>query len=437
MPPSAIIDTDWNGTLYFALEADGLWKATGIGGGAAAWTQVMTTATFTDVTVTVFSRVRAVGSTVYVLGVANGTDAYIFVSTNSGTTWHAYEIAADSITSKPYTVTTSAAMGGRPFYDPYTEIALNNVLTRVGDESNTHSPFAIVVQGWGDTPGGGLDVWIRGVASANSMIPGYADTEIHMLADPNVYKNNALTVGEYNNLLTYLDDYFGSGVWNWADSMDRSMPNEPAYNRMDFQIYHGEGGGGVSVWAFWDVVDANAPVALDCSRTVPNWVYVGLDDKIVASEDGGVTWFEFYATVGANDICVDPQLAGAIYIWSSTGGLDLIVKQTLGQPGVLNATLDTETPVKIPLRLARDPSSGRLWAVKSGTTLRCRNLATWADQKTSLAYGRGLHAYSGGKLIMTDASGIWTSEDYGATITDKKGGWTGYGNGINGHRLMP
>jgi hypothetical protein len=98
--------------------------------------------------------------------------------------------------------------------------------------------------------------------------------------------------------------------------------------------------------------------------------------------------------------------------------------------------LMTETPLNVPLRIARSPNSGKLWGIPNGTTLRMRNLGSNTDQKTSLSGARGLHSYVGTKLIFVDGSKIYLSDDDGTTITDKTGGWATYASGINAHRIV-
>jgi hypothetical protein len=104
--------------------------------------------------------------------------------------------------------------------------------------------------------------------------------------------------------------------------------------------------------------------------------------------------------------------------------------------GVITSTsLLTETPLDQFGRLARAPDSGMLWAIPNGTTLKRRNLGTWGDQKTGLYGGCGLQAYAGQKLIFLELGHIYISDDSGATITDKTGGWSEFAGPVNAHRL--
>jgi hypothetical protein len=172
------------------------------------------------------------------------------------------------------------------------------------------------------------------------------------------------------------------------------------------------------------------PIALDAPRTKPDWVYVGSDDVIYKSEDGGYSWIALLEDEGAYDLHVDPQLGGVVYAWRPSGALHQIVA------GVVNATLDTETPLRKPLRLGRSHNSGRLWALKSGTDLRLRNLAAWSDQQSGLTNGTGLHVYPSDKLVFVDGGDIYISDDGGETVGAKKGDWSGFSGGVNAHRLV-
>jgi len=181
-------------------------------------------------------------------------------------------------------------------------------------------------------------------------------------------------------------------------------------------------------------VASGPPTAFDVAPSNINYVYASVGAKIYASINHGWLWGEFYDLHGANDICVDPQLAGAIYYASTEGDINLMVRQPDGS-GAINATLDSEASVDIPLRIARDLNSGRLWVLNGGGTLKCRYNGSWSDQKTGLSGATGLHAYPGGKLIFVDGSDIYISDDYGVTVTAKKGGWSGYASGVNGYRF--
>jgi hypothetical protein len=182
------------------------------------------------------------------------------------------------------------------------------------------------------------------------------------------------------------------------------------------------------------IIDGNefgAPnLAMDVARSNNGYIYVGTPNKVWKSTDGGFTWTESLDDHGSNDLVIDPQLAGVYYHWSDAGNLELVVADV-----VSGSALDTEAATATPLRLARDLNSGRLWALKSGTTLRLRNAGVWSDLDTGLAGARGLHAYLGGKLIYLDGGAILYSDDYGATQTDKTGDWSGFGSPVNAHLM--
>jgi hypothetical protein len=200
-------------------------------------------------------------------------------------------------------------------------------------------------------------------------------------------------------------------------------------------------GAGADVWIFWNEPSVSMPKAFDYAGTNSNWLYVGLETKIRASEDGGENWFDLTddaAGNGANDVFVDPMLPMAVYVWSDTGNLDLWIKYLLGTKALKNNTTPfmTESPNPSFLRIAKDTNTGRLFAIPNGTALTARD----GFVNTVQMYGnelRGLHCYSGGRLIVAESSSVYVSDDNGNSWLDKTGNITGsYGNGLNSHRMM-
>jgi len=440
MPPSAPIDSDVSGTTLYVLESNGLWAGSPVGTGDAVWTQLLDAADYPDLTGLTFGRVRVAGATIYVTagtGSEGGTgDAYMFVSNSAGITWNYYLIATDEIEIKPYT------MDVRPWALVGDTVSNHDipVLHRRYDGEQAKNPWAV---GYTFNSLSG-EVWDTRVKlygalpnAGVNMVPG-VDGTMYSYEGPLVFLNQDLPDYEkYTLTVGYLDDYFGVGGWDYLVGLQTSMPmaaervylgyvvgTAAAYGNPDTVIYSG-----VS-YALFRYPQPMVPIALDYAPSNPRWVYVGTENKILRSMDGGVTWEALFTDAGANDIRVDPQLAGVFYTWRTTGALEQIVA------GAVNATLDTETPIRTPLRLARAANSGKLWALKSGTTLRLRNLGAWSDQQVGLAGATGLQAYLGDKLIFVDSANIYVSDDGGTTIALKKGGWTDYGNGVNGHRLV-
>ena len=168
------------------------------------------------------------------------------------------------------------------------------------------------------------------------------------------------------------------------------------------------------------VVYGGASKAFDVAPSNSNWLYLGLVDKILKSEDGGYTWSTLTEDHGAYDICVDPQAAGAIYYWDTDGELRLRVA------GIDQGSLLSDLAFNQHGRLARDPSSGRLWAITLTGEIKMRNLGTWSTQNTDMVGAKSIRAYTGGKLIYAENSDIYYSDDYGVTWTAKVGGWAAY-----------
>ena len=186
-------------------------------------------------------------------------------------------------------------------------------------------------------------------------------------------------------------------------------------------------------WVFWNKPSLSGfKKAFDVSRTNPNWIYLGLDSKILKSEDGGETWITWTTEEGANDILVDPLAAGVIYYWSTDGGLKMM------NNGTVAATLfDTETPNETALRIARQMNGGYLWEINAGATLKYRNLGTLSNALTSLSGATGLHAYMGSpvaRVTAVDNSKIYYCDGDGTTFLDKTGDWSGL---LRGRKYAP
>jgi len=183
-------------------------------------------------------------------------------------------------------------------------------------------------------------------------------------------------------------------------------------------------------WVFWNKPSPAMPKALDCARSNPDWVYVGLLDKVMKSEDGGHTWEEWIDEHGAYDICVDPQAAGAIYYWDTNGALRLNVA------GVDQGSLLSDSAYNQHGRLARDLNSGRLWAIDSSGNIKLRYNGAWGEEAQYEGnMPMGIKAYLGGTLIVLDSDEILVSADYGETWEEKTGDWSGYGSPKAGHLM--
>ena len=465
MPPTTIVDTSLppnQRDIYYVIEDASIWKTTDLTAvGAATWTELYTASTFESVNgVTVGHFCRIIAPTVdliYVLGYASTDDIpqpWILISSNGGLSWNAVLIDDDELQgAKDYTVTHETLEQVTPTDSwPYWSCSAEEDVefTRIGDDGNTYNPIAIAVKF--TAPVGQYEYvhghFVDAPSSGNIVLPDADGILNHGYIS--LWSQNAL-LGSGNDLMPNdgeygddrLDDYFGAGNWTSLDIEGDDWYTPLDEGRINFRLKACSQMAGLSVttdlWVFWDFPSDKAPRGFDVAETNNSWLYVGLTDKIKASEDGGYTWFDFYTDHGANDICVDPQLAGAIYYWATDGNLNLLMKQTLGAAGVLTSEgLMTETPLAVPLRIARDVNSGRLLALPNGTTLTMHNLGSNTNLKTGLSGARGLHAYLGQKIIFVDSSDIYISDDIQAvtpTITAKKGGWVAYASGINSHRM--
>ena len=446
MPPSAIVDSDLDpldNTIFYAIEARNIWKATTLGGGDAVWASVFTPDAWESgegTTGIIFSRIRCAkqDGLVYALGYAHAegqsdTDytAYCFVSSNGGATWNGYPIDTFEIDNEVdyyfASVTPgskTACSGSTTIIDKYTYRCQGQFTGGTGwhifdDHVNIGGSWHADPSRWPST--------IKVLVTGTEYFEGYPT-------------NNWI---QFNYISFSVPVAEGGGVYRF--------PNINSTSVVPMQVMVIDNKEYTGTLYSWDYICTiievdgvpvglgKAPFGFDVAASNVNWLYVGIGEKIMASEDGGMTWFDFYTDHGANDICIDPQAAGAIYYWSTDGDLNLLVKSVPGGSGVLTSeALMTETPMAIPLRIARDVNSGRLLALPNGTTLKMRNLGSDTELKTGLTSARGLHCYLGQKIIFVDSTDIWISDDIQAetpTITAKKGGWAAYASGINAHRM--
>ncbi len=426
---SAPIDSDLSeadANVFYVLEAGKLWKTVNLTDVSPTFSTVLTAANYPELPGLEFARVRlAPGSSdlVYVLAISDGK-GYMFRSASGGLTWTYAEITGATIGMTNFRVSIGANGGTTPANGGFTQFSVNGGgpygsdpikpwgVVLVCSGSNEYQPY--------HRPGGILDsqeplagTKNRGpVAFCNADLDG--DTQVPLLE-------------------AFLDEYFGPQgtgwvrfITNWTSPMNESGLDPFDFYGANFSIASFY----VTMYVFWYDPHPILPTGFDVARSNPQWLYVGTQDAIYRSQDGGFTWDELLADRGANDICVDPQLAGVIYVWDTNGDLILVINGVVTPPP-LNAEA---TPIQTPLRIARDMNSGRLWAMPNGSTLSVRNLAVWTDQLTGLSGARGLHAYLGGKSIFVDGHNVYASNDYGVTTSAKKGAWD-MSTGINAHRL--
>jgi hypothetical protein len=443
-PPTGHVDSDLTGTTLYVLTEDTIWRTDDIGGGDAVWVEKYTVADYEATngnSNTKFIRIKAKGPVVYVMAMTQtvdqvGTDTYwltLLRSLNGGDSWSENGIAPFTYGQPNYILEDEADMEADG--TGYTTCAIE----RISDyEFRCHGQFD-GAYGW-HIAGFHVDI-----------LPGYWGASIPTLVKIEITGEVPAWVDwaaqdvnlQWNFVSSAQAVLEGGNIWVWGAGGGGAAINTGSPNMQRLNIAFSKVGTYSDTWDFririvevdGIAVASGPPTAFDVAPSTWTWLYASVGDVIYASTDHGWHWDEFYTAHGANDICVDPQAAGAIYYVSTEGDLNLMLRQDTGE-GVINATLDTETPVKVPLRIARDWNSGRLWFLKGGTTLRCRNLGSWADQKTGLSGATGLHVYLGGKSIFVDGTEIWTSEDYGTTVVARKGDWATYASGINAHRVQ-
>jgi hypothetical protein len=445
MPPSAIIDSDldpFDSTILDIAEMLAIWKATTLGGGNAAWTQVFDVANFDAVlgSALVIDRVRRAKDTqnlVYSIGHGLGTDGTTFKefcgrSSNGGQTWNWYEIGEIDepgdvgFTAPPWYSdwgmgqSIGSCTNGIFNLDVWLKAAhyyYNEVLemtaTLVTPVVSPSDPITFEYDAIGTFPS--VDADSDGDQPPH-VLSGTATTDSTSAIGGGYHVTGHWTAG---TLTTFTFGYKSPYMALWTD-------NQSSGHRIcvvtNFKI------NGVLM------IGSQPSRAFDVAPSQGNWLYYGATDRIWQSKDGGATWATLLEDTGAHDICVDPQAAGAIYFWGVDGNLNLAVEDVVTSTGLM-----TETALNVPLRIARDPSSGRLLALPGGTTLTMRNLGSNSDLKTGLTGATGLHAYPGQKLIFLDSANIWISDDLQAatpTITAKKGGWSEYAGPINAHRML-
>lgn len=437
--PSAPVDSDLTGSTLWVLEEDTVWKTDDIGGGDAVWEEMTTAAIYnaaTGNTNTKFLRIRARSVVIYVMLMTQypdqvGTDQYWLVclrSINNGQTWSSNGIIDFAHSLPPWyfdqdpgniTFGVNRGSGSYEFIDDYT-LHITGSFDGTTGNHHVYGTFPIL----GDWADGYPDsVRMRIYGDLPSTMPDNATVgDAHEVQYKTITSVNGTPEGD--------DVYYYSGLNSGPTVQNLRITGASVYgNNSDSFDYY------VKIIEVDGIeVASGPPTAFDVAPSNINYVYASVGAKIYASINHGWLWEEFYDLHGANDICVDPQLAGAIYYASTEGDINLMVRQPDGS-GAINATLDTESEVETPLRIARDLNSGRLWVLNGGGTLRCRYNGSWSEQKTGLSGATGLHSWPGGKLIFVDGSDVYISDDYGATVTAKKGGWSGFASGVNGHRL--
>lgn len=424
--PSVIVDADLSpgsNDIYYVVESDSVWRTLNLtDAGAADWEQIWIEGALLQGELGGLLRIKCAPgdpSLIYVLGWGtkdSQVSPFVLRSTSAGATWSEHWID-EEVATRDYTVTykseSKTQTGNANF-------AFDQKHTRIGDEDTTYNPWAMATRLVGPA---GMGAW-RYLTQAADNIHNYGSSYGGSLSGILGTANDSLGSTDHATAEGWMTEYLGS--YGADAGINQFMPKDAARTQVEFGLGHVQNGTWTVTaesWVFWNKPSPIIPSAFDVARSNGNWIYVGLVDKILKSEDGGFTWEVLTDDHGAYDIQVDPQAAGVIYYWSSEGDLNLWIADAL------NATLDTETPEMQHGRLARDLNSGKLWAI-SENKVRLYEYGSWTDLKTGLVSGKSLKSYLGGKVIYLDDSDIQYSADYGTTWAAKKGGWSTYSSPV-------
>jgi hypothetical protein len=412
MPPSGIVSADLtlDKLYYFAVDDSHIWRAVSFGGGNAVWTSMQGVSNIP----TAGGRFLAVccsplnAGIIYALAVDGSGVTYCGRSSTFGTTWVWTEVTTQ--TGKEYTASYQVS-------STYTHTGYNQNANLACTHPKPSGAQCIAIAGrYHATPTAG-GAWYSMSAEDATTIPS-AGCELWTYDDtiPHTAAFRALGFGAAADAA--LNDYFGAGNYNiWlraGTNDDFPMPNEEARVRTVF--YQGHGFAGLSCWAEeWAFFDyPSYPRALSCGYTNDNYVYVGTQEGIFKSIDGGFTWETLTGSFGANDLRVDNPANGVVRFWATDGKLGYFQDDDLFYIDSV-----TETPDMNANRIAQYGTF--LW-VCTGTTVKRRYVGSWTTQLTGLLQPQGIKVYNNGATVVcVDTTGFWYSADYGVTWTNKKG----------------
>lgn len=430
--PAAIIDQDlspWGDNYLYVIESDAIWRTLDLAtAGAATWEKVYDAASFEDADGLTFLRIKCAPTQegiIYALAYAESeaagkADCYVFRSSSFGVTWTYALVREEAADYKDYTVTVRALHYEGPALGGTQTITLTHA--RAGDDvAGTYNPYAMAFYytatnskfGWGYAAA--TATTIHNFSSA-----GKAASQV------NGARNALMGAAELAIAQAWLDEYFGA--WTSIGGVANFMPKDAARVLAKFTSDPNDNAQPQIVdmisYVFWNVPSLDAPRAFDVAYMNNNWLYVGFDDAIYQSTDGGFTWAEWLGTDGADDIAVYPNLPGILLFWTPSGDLKLAMN------GAENSTLISgATPARVPYRIAIDPPGAvRVWVLE-GTApdlfdLKKRESGSWSTQVSDVFSGRGLIVYAGGMLMYMDGSRIWYSSNYGAGWAQKEGAWS-------------
>lgn len=261
--------------------------------------------------------------------------------------------------------------------------------------------------------------------------------------------NSSFGPGDLEVFISFLNSYFGpeDTYWSRAGLWSTSMPFEAARVRVGVKgvVDNGADPIAITTFAFWNAVSVDVPTAMDIGKHNDNLVYIGSDENIYQSSNGGELFTVWIPDASAYDIeCHRGQDANDLNIkyWDADGKLWYPWRTTPG-----NYRYQEDYANKVIFRIASDPVLGLPTFTLPGTGAEVYSLvlnkqpySTVHDTKqTSLPAARSLGFYRGDddearKLFYLTSTAINYSGDYGDTITDKTGDWSSFGGPI---RVFP
>lgn len=460
-----------NDDTALALTASSLYRTTDLSDASPTWSQIYNNIDDwpddrEDASPELL-RVTQTGSRIYILGYSDGGGGVataVLMRSSNGDTWATFDIAEDPDAYDDFkTYATEAYVTITDHHD--TVKTLQAVLHERFDD-DTYAPWAVAYQALGtlDTPteetgmvfdyregegiadypgeaymmhsqqnGSGIlngsdQIWVRYNRYLGATIPtGLSE-----------YLDSLFGVGNYSAVRCSNNDdlakdanrvYLACGVQGWTD-------NEP-------RTYIAK------TWSIWAKPTLHVPSALAADGSI---VYVGMQDKIVVSRDGGKTWSDYITDHGANDIIIpsydNPDELNIIY-WSTTGYLYWSTG-TLGEEAIYGTALLGEEAQAVPYRICADSEygfpifalanvasqGGCVYKLESGGTTITQSLLV-----QDIIEARSLQVYKSGsdrRIFYMSGDNIHWSDDDGETwLDDRKGNWSGYGGPVKIEALSP
>jgi hypothetical protein len=429
--------------IAYILTAEALFKTSTLNETDPVWESILDTDDFEALTDVTFSRVVARGSHVYVMGVS-GVDG----STANLTVWYSstfgevfyYSIVTENMTVevREYTVTmqqiaeeVAGPSGG------YNSTPGTLTFTRIGDEGSTYNPVAFAYQAFQTEVLDGLLYYTMigfDYTGADSILNHSPSSTVYntIKGTGNWLMGDSGAAGEL-----ILDDYFGVGNWSEFAGDSWNMPLEAARININYLIegwdaVSGEEAG-ATIWIFWNAPSVIAPAAIDMGKHNYSVVYVGTDDKIYKSIDGGAHWELFTEDYGAFDIeCHMAQSVDDLDITFFSHNGYLFRTNNGAIESVFGGGVGDVEPSRVPYRISSDPIIGFpifLLECQGGDTfnvIKSDDGVTWTDLVEDVIGARGIKCYryiadNTRRILYMTPTAIFSSDDDGVTFDDKTG----------------